>query len=332
MSKPIHPNLVEFQVTGDYALFSDPITRVGGEKCTYQVPTYEALKGILSSVYWKPTIIWYIDAVRVMEPIQTEVKGIRPIKYHGGNDLAYYTYLKRVRYQVQAHFEWNDNRPELAGDHNENKHHCIARRMIEKGGRRDIFLGTRECQGYVEPCTFGEEPGAYDAIPELSFGLMYHGLTYPDDIQAEYIAFGDAADMLSNGTIDGAWIMSGAPASAVTQACTSGCKLVNIGDEIISALQEQYPWYAPFTIPAGTYPNQDEDVQTSAIKMVMFCRGDLDEQTVYDLTKVFWENIDELGESQANLKGLTPEEAVKDIADLPLHPGAERYYTEIGVL
>ena len=181
MSKPIHPNLVEFQVTGDYALFSDPITRVGGEKCTYQVPPYEALKGILSSVYWKPTLIWYVDAVRVLEPIQTEVKGIRPVKYHGGNDLAYYTYLKHVRYQVRAHFEWNDNRPELAGDRNENKHHNIARRMIEKGGRRDIFLGTRECQGYVEPCVFGESPGAYDSTPELSFGLMYHGLTYPDE-------------------------------------------------------------------------------------------------------------------------------------------------------
>ena len=181
MSKPIHPNLVEFQVAGDYALFSDPITRVGGEKCTYQVPPYEALKGILSSVYWKPTLIWYVDAVRVLEPIQTEVKGIRPVKYHGGNDLAYYTYLKHVRYQVQAHFEWNDNRPELAGDRNENKHHNIARRMIEKGGRRDIFLGTRECQGYVEPCVFGEGPGAYDSTPELSFGLMYHGLTYPDE-------------------------------------------------------------------------------------------------------------------------------------------------------
>lgn len=158
------------------------------------------------------------------------------------------------------------------------------------------------------------------------------GLTFPDDINCEYITFTDAADMLQNGTIDGAWIMSGAPASAVTQACTSGCKLVNIDDEIISTLQQQYPWYAPYTIPAGTYPNQDEDVQTSAIKMVMFCRGDLDEQTVYDLTKVFWENIDQLGESQANLKGLTPEAAVKDIANLPLHPGAERYYTEIGVL
>lgn len=46
-----YPNIVEFSVVGDYALFSDPITRVGGEKCTYQIPTYEALKGILSSVY-----------------------------------------------------------------------------------------------------------------------------------------------------------------------------------------------------------------------------------------------------------------------------------------
>ena len=77
---------------------------------------------------------------------------------------------------------------------------------------------------------------------------------------------------------------------------------------------------------------QDEDVQTSAIKMVMFCRGDLDEQTVYDLTKTLWENIDTLGEAQANLKGLTAEEAVKDIAGLPLHAGAEKYYKEIGVL
>ena len=190
MSKPIHPNLVEFQVTGDYALFSDPITRVGGEKCTYQLPTYEALKGIMSSVYWKPTIVWYIDAVRILEPIQTEVKGIRPIKYQhspkeASNDLAYYTYLKHVRYQVRAHFEWNDNRPELADDRNENKHHSIARRMIERGGRRDIFLCSRECQGYVEPCVFGEGPGAYDDIPELSFGLMYHGLTYPDEAYSQ---------------------------------------------------------------------------------------------------------------------------------------------------
>lgn len=183
--KTKHPNIVEFQVRGDWALFSDPILRVGGEKSTYQVPTYEALKGILSSVYWKPTIVWYIDAVRVMNQIQTEVKGIRPLKYTGGNDLAYYTYLKNCCYQVRAHFEWNENRPELASDRNENKHHQIALRMIERGGRRDVFLGTRECQGYVEPCVFGEGKGAYDNLPELSFGLMYHGITYADEAYSD---------------------------------------------------------------------------------------------------------------------------------------------------
>lgn len=176
---------MEFQVTGDYALFSDPIMRVGGEKCSYQVPTYEALKGILSSIFWKPTLIWYINEVRVMNRIQTEVKGIRPIRYSGGNDLAYYTYLKNCCYQVRAHFEWNENRPELENDRDENKHHQIALRMIRKGGRRDIFLGTRECQGYVEPCKFGSGEGAYDDLPELGFGLMYHGITYADEAYSE---------------------------------------------------------------------------------------------------------------------------------------------------
>ena len=182
-----HPNIVEFVVYGDYGLFSDPITRVGGEKCSYQIPTYEAIKGVLSSVYWKPTLIWYIDKVRVMSQIQMEVKGIRPIKYNDNkkNDLSYYTYLKNCCYQVQAHFEWNMNRPELADDRNENKHHNIAKRMIEKGGRRDIFLGTRECQAYVEPCNFGEDRGFYDNVEIIKFGLMYHGITYADEAYSD---------------------------------------------------------------------------------------------------------------------------------------------------
>ena len=135
-----HRNTVEFVVYGKYALFSDPITRVGGEKFSYLIPTYQALKGILESVYWKPTLIWYIDKARIMNKIQTQSKGIRPIKYtSAGNDLAYYTYLKDVCYQVRAHFEWNENRPELVHDRNEHKHHNIAKRMIKCGGRRDIF-------------------------------------------------------------------------------------------------------------------------------------------------------------------------------------------------
>ena len=56
-------NTIEFEVYGKYALFSDPVTRVGGEKTRYHIPTYEALKGMVESIYWKPTIMWIVDAV-----------------------------------------------------------------------------------------------------------------------------------------------------------------------------------------------------------------------------------------------------------------------------
>jgi len=178
-------NIVEFKVTGKYALFTDPLTKIGGEKFSYQIPTYEGLKGILSSVYWKPTITWIIDKVRVMKPIKTQTRSSKPVKYSGGNDLAIYTYLSDVEYQVQAHFEWNSHREDLAKDRNENKHYFVAKRMIERGGRRDIFLGTRECQGYVEPCKFGDGTGEYDNYGELSFGLMFHGFDYPDEVEKD---------------------------------------------------------------------------------------------------------------------------------------------------
>jgi CRISPR-associated protein Cas5d len=175
-------NSVEFKITGRYALFSDPVTRVGGEKFSYQIPTYQAIKGILESVYWKPTIIWYIDAVRVMKKIQTESKGIKPIKMNDRkNDLSFYTYLRDVEYQVLAHFDWNYQRENLKDDRDENKHHNIAKRSIKKGGWRDIFLGTRECQGYVEPCVFGEGESIYDQYGEIDFGVQFHGYDYPDE-------------------------------------------------------------------------------------------------------------------------------------------------------
>ena len=174
-------NKVEFKVYGKYALFTDPLTKIGGEKCSYQIPTYEALKGVISSVYWKPTIIWIVDKVRIIKAIRTQTRSAKPIKYSGGNDLAIYTYLSDVEYQVQAHFEFNLNREDLENDRNENKHFFVAKRMIERGGRRDIFLGARECQGYVEPCKFGEGESAYDNYGELSFGVMFHGFDYPDE-------------------------------------------------------------------------------------------------------------------------------------------------------
>jgi CRISPR-associated protein Cas5d len=175
-------NTISFRLWGRFALFTDPVTRIGGEKCSYHIPTYEALKGIARSIYWKPTFIWFVDRVRVMKRVETQSKGMKPLDFSDGNTLALYNYLANVEYQVQIHFEWNENESNLAGDRIDGKHYEIAKRMLERGGRRDIFLGTRECQGYVEPCRFGEGDGDYDdATGDKDFGLMFHSFTYPEE-------------------------------------------------------------------------------------------------------------------------------------------------------
>ncbi len=192
-------NRVDFKVSGRFALFTDPLTKIGGEKCSYHIPTYEGLKGIAKSIYWKPTFIWIIDKVRIMRRIRTQSKSIKPLVFHGVypsmkdsskkqepfNTLAIYTYLADVEYQVQAHFIWNQHRKDMEQDQIDGKHFQVAKRMVEKGGRQDIFLGTRECQGYVEPCTFGEGTGEYDKCGELAYGLMFHGFDYPDETGVE---------------------------------------------------------------------------------------------------------------------------------------------------
>ena len=78
---------------------------MGGEKFSYLVPTYQALKGVTESIYWKPSILWVIDSVRVLSAIRTENKSIRPISYNGkSNTLSIYTYLVDPVYEVRAHF------------------------------------------------------------------------------------------------------------------------------------------------------------------------------------------------------------------------------------
>ena len=79
-------NTIEFKTWGRYALFTDPLTKIGGEKCSYHIPTYEALKGIAKSIYWKPTIVWVIDQMRVMKRIRTQTS----LRFYflGQDDLA----------------------------------------------------------------------------------------------------------------------------------------------------------------------------------------------------------------------------------------------------
>ena len=174
-------NLFEFKISGKRALFSNPLTRIGGEKSSYPIPTYEALKGITKGIYWKPSFIWYVDAVRVMNPIKMEAMATRVPVYNGGFDLFTYLYLQDVEYQVRAHYEWNMKRPEMKDDRDSRKHSIIFRRSLKMGGRLPLFLGTSECTAFAEPCVFGEGNGAYDNSPETYFGIMVHSTEYPDE-------------------------------------------------------------------------------------------------------------------------------------------------------
>lgn len=178
-SKPFY-----YKLWGDYALFTDPLTKGGGEKFSYSVPTYQALKGITENLYWKPTILIIIDEVKIMRPIRTHTSGIRTLIGRGAentNDRSYYTYLNNVEYLVKFHFEWNEDRPDLENDRDEIKHQEIILRTLDKGGRRDIFIGTRECVGYIDRITRDEYEVSKSPYSKevLSMGIMFHSFEYP---------------------------------------------------------------------------------------------------------------------------------------------------------
>ena len=106
-------NSIEYRVWGRYALFSDSLVRMGGERSSYLVPTYQALKGITEQIYWKPSLIWVVDSVRILTPIQTESTSIRPISYDGQpNTLSIYTYLVDQCSAFRAHCIGNAYRSE----------------------------------------------------------------------------------------------------------------------------------------------------------------------------------------------------------------------------
>lgn len=173
-----YPNIIELEVSGRRALFTDPLTKTGGEKCSYPIPTYEALKGMLSSVYWVPDIIWVIDAVRIMNPIRTESMTVPTLRYFkAGRELSVYTYLRDVSYRIRAHFIPRHEDGFLPAD--EHHHYIAAQRMAARGGRRDIFLGTRDCACSISCRSFDEGNGFYDDTA-TDFGLMFHGFTYSE--------------------------------------------------------------------------------------------------------------------------------------------------------
>lgn len=178
-------------------------------------------------------------------------------------------------------------------------------------------------------------PGSTGSTPEVESSIILpaYGINYPDDINANFVGFTEAIDLMRNKQIDGALIQAGLPTAAVTEmTSTADGKLIGIEPEIRKQLMEEYPWYSEMTIPAGTYENQEEDVDTLAIKMMLIADASVDEETIYQMTKVFWENLDQLETTHAIVKQMEIENAVTELAGIPLHDGAKRYYEEKGLL
>lgn len=181
--------------------------------------------------------------------------------------------------------------------------------------------------------TFAPGVAGGTTIGEAMIHFKAAGLAYPGDIRPQYVGPTEAGDLMRNKQLDGAWIMAGLPNAGVSEMCTTADgRLVNIDDATFEKIAKDYPWYAKFPIPAGTYPGQDETVQTTAVKMILITDASLPEDVVYDLTRCFWENQDVVKQSHAVMKGIDIAGAVTDLAGIPLHPGAARYYRERGVL
>lgn len=171
------------KVKGDYALFTNVSTKGGGEKNSYSVPTRQALQGMMDNLYHKPTFLNVVDEVKIIRPVHTEVIGTRAMVGNGKADLNYVSYLTDVEYLIRFHFEWNENRIDLKNDRNVQKHEAIMERSIKKGGRRDIFLGTRECMATAEWISKEEYDRAesYYANDVLSMGIMFQEFEYPTE-------------------------------------------------------------------------------------------------------------------------------------------------------
>ena len=160
--------------------------------------------------------------------------------------------------------------------------------------------------------------------------LAAAGLT-EEDIKPQYLSFGDSTDALKDGKIDAAFIVAGAPTTAVTELCTTNSAyLVPIDGAVADAIMASSPFYTVYTIPAGTYPGQEADVQTVTVKATLIVSASASEDVVYNLTKAIFSNIEAI--TTANGKGaeLSLENATSGMT-APFHPGAAKYYAEQGI-
>ena len=156
------------------------------------------------------------------------------------------------------------------------------------------------------------------------------GLT-KDDVNAVNGGFQDGVDQLKDGKIDAAFTVAGAPTTAIVDyAATNELNLVSLSDEELAKIQAEYPFLVQDNLAAGTYTGLDKEVVCVAVQAALVADETLSEDVVYELTKAIYENQAELTEGHAKWGLLSTDTALNNTA--PMHPGAEKYYKEIGVL
>lgn len=160
--------------------------------------------------------------------------------------------------------------------------------------------------------------------------LKVHGMTY-DDIKPDFLSFSEAADQLKNKQIDGAFLTAALPTSGVTEVTqTAKINVIPIAEDKIQKLQEEYPFYTGTVVPKGTYKGNDEDVPGVAVMAMLIAPAELDEELAYQLTKNLYERKDIIEKSHGRGKDITLEGALKGMP-IEVHPGAKRYYDEMGI-
>ncbi|PFG58518.1 hypothetical protein ATG66_1069 [Vibrio sp. ES.051] len=155
----------------------------------------------------------------------------------------------------------------------------------------------------------------------------------PDKFNLAFMGYGGSASALQNGTIDGMNTPAGVPVGAVTQAFAAlgnDISILSFSDEQIKAANGNYSLWTKYEIPANTYPGLDKAVTTIAQPNFLAVREDISEEDVYQLTKAIYENLPFLQGIHKATKAMAIEKAIAGLP-VPLHPGAARYYKEMGI-
>jgi len=156
------------------------------------------------------------------------------------------------------------------------------------------------------------------------------GLTYKDFGKVEYLPFGESVELMKNRQLDATLQSAGLGASSLRDLATSvDIVVVPIPAEVIRKTHD--PAYLPATIPANTYRGQTGEVHTAAVQNFLVTREEVSIDIVYGMTKALWTNLDQLVAAHSAAKAIDLKHAL-DGMPLPLHPGAEKYYKEVGII